>query len=63
MKCQPHPEESDMNLKQMSRVIEPFKMTMDEITQAHGKCYMEFYGNKMQEIANLAKKALRKSTC
>ena len=34
-------------------IIEPFKMTLEEITQALGTCYMKFYSNKMQEIAEL----------
>jgi anaerobic magnesium-protoporphyrin IX monomethyl ester cyclase len=28
-------------------------MTMDEITQALGTCYMKFYSNKVQEIVEL----------
>ena len=34
-------------------IIEPYEMTMAEITQALGKCYMSFYSNKMQEIVEL----------
>lgn len=34
-------------------IVEPFEMTMEEITQALGKCYMSFYSNKMQEIIEL----------
>ncbi|GFO67966.1 magnesium-protoporphyrin IX monomethyl ester cyclase [Geomonas limicola] len=34
-------------------IVEPYEMTMDEITQALGTCYMRFYGNKMQEIIDL----------
>ena len=34
-------------------IIEPFEMTMDEITQALGTCYMKFYSNKVQEIVAL----------
>jgi anaerobic magnesium-protoporphyrin IX monomethyl ester cyclase len=34
-------------------IVEPYEMTMDEITQALGKCYMSFYSNKMQEIVEL----------
>jgi anaerobic magnesium-protoporphyrin IX monomethyl ester cyclase len=41
-------------------IIEPFEMTMEEITQAHGKCYMEFYGQKMQEIIDLEEGFKRK---
>ncbi|MBJ6752853.1 B12-binding domain-containing radical SAM protein [Geomonas anaerohicana] len=34
-------------------IIEPYQMTMAEITQALGKCYMSFYSNKMQEIVEM----------
>jgi len=34
-------------------IIEPENMTMDEVTQALGKCYMQFYTNKMHEIVSL----------
>ncbi|HWI40760.1 MAG TPA: B12-binding domain-containing radical SAM protein, partial [Verrucomicrobiae bacterium] len=34
-------------------IIEPENMTMDEITQALGKCYMRFYSNKVQEVVDL----------
>lgn len=34
-------------------IIEPYNMTMAEITQALGTCYMTFYGNKIQEIVEL----------
>jgi anaerobic magnesium-protoporphyrin IX monomethyl ester cyclase len=34
-------------------IVEPFEMTIPEITQALGKCYMQFYSNKMQEIVEL----------
>ncbi|HBG07060.1 MAG TPA: B12-binding domain-containing radical SAM protein [Geobacter sp.] len=34
-------------------IVEPYNMTMDEIVQALGKCYMSFYSNKMQEIVDL----------
>jgi len=34
-------------------IVEPYDMTMEEITQALGKCYMSFYSNKMQEIVEL----------
>jgi anaerobic magnesium-protoporphyrin IX monomethyl ester cyclase len=41
-------------------IIEPLEMTMDEITQALGTCYMRFYGNKMQEIIDLEEGFKRK---
>jgi len=41
-------------------IIEPFEMTLDEITQALGKCYMDFYSNKMQEIIDLEEGFKRK---
>ena len=34
-------------------IVEPYEMTMDEITKALGTCYMKFYSNKMQEIIEL----------
>jgi anaerobic magnesium-protoporphyrin IX monomethyl ester cyclase len=34
-------------------IIEPLEMTLDEITQALGTCYMKFYSNKVQEIIEL----------
>jgi anaerobic magnesium-protoporphyrin IX monomethyl ester cyclase len=34
-------------------IIEPFGMTMDEVTQALGTCYMRFYSEKVQEIVAL----------
>src|SRR6185369_14325513 len=34
-------------------IIEPYNMTMEEITQALGMCYMKFYSNKVQEIVGL----------
>jgi anaerobic magnesium-protoporphyrin IX monomethyl ester cyclase len=34
-------------------IVEPYEMTMDEITQALGTCYMKFYSNKVQEIVAL----------
>jgi len=34
-------------------IVEPYEMTMDEITQALGTCYMKFYSNKVQEIVDL----------
>lgn len=34
-------------------IIEPYNMTMEEITQALGMCYMKFYSNKVQEIVAL----------
>lgn len=34
-------------------IIEPFGMSMDEITQSLGTCYMKFYTEKVQEIVAL----------
>lgn len=34
-------------------IVEPLEMTMDEITQALGTCYMRFYSDKVQEIVAL----------
>jgi anaerobic magnesium-protoporphyrin IX monomethyl ester cyclase len=34
-------------------IIEPYEMTLEEITQALGKCYMQFYSNKVQEVVEL----------
>ncbi|MDP2402030.1 MAG: radical SAM protein, partial [Actinomycetota bacterium] len=34
-------------------IIEPYAMTLDEVTIALGKCYMSFYGNKMLEVVAL----------
>jgi anaerobic magnesium-protoporphyrin IX monomethyl ester cyclase len=34
-------------------IVEPYDMTMNEITKALGMCYMKFYGNKVQEIVAL----------
>ena len=34
-------------------IIEPFQMTLEEVAQAMTKCYMKFYGNKMQEIFSM----------
>ncbi len=34
-------------------IIEPYEMTLEEVTLALGKCYMTFYGNKMTEILTL----------
>ncbi len=34
-------------------IIEPLQMTLEEVTQALAKCYMEFYSHKMQEIFTL----------
>ena len=34
-------------------IVEPYQMTMAEITKALGSCYMQFYGNKMHEIVAL----------
>jgi anaerobic magnesium-protoporphyrin IX monomethyl ester cyclase len=34
-------------------IVEPYAMTMDEITIALGRCYMTFYASKMKEILAL----------
>lgn len=34
-------------------IIEPYAMTLEEVTIALGKCYMSFYGPKMLEVAKL----------
>jgi anaerobic magnesium-protoporphyrin IX monomethyl ester cyclase len=34
-------------------IVEPYEMTMDEITIALGRCYMTFYAAKMKEILSL----------
>jgi len=34
-------------------IVEPYEMTMDEITIALGRCYMTFYASKMKEIMSL----------
>ncbi|MBJ6727325.1 B12-binding domain-containing radical SAM protein [Geomesophilobacter sediminis] len=34
-------------------IVEPHEMDISEITVALGKCYMEFYTNKMHEVINL----------
>ncbi|HEY4743381.1 MAG TPA: radical SAM protein [Desulfuromonadaceae bacterium] len=34
-------------------IVEPHEMSMDEITQALGTCYMKFYSEKVQEIVAL----------
>jgi anaerobic magnesium-protoporphyrin IX monomethyl ester cyclase len=34
-------------------IIEPYAMTMDEVTRALGKCYMTFYAQKMTEVLAL----------
>ena len=34
-------------------IVEPYQMTMAEITKALGSCYMQFYGNKMHEVVAL----------
>ena len=34
-------------------IVEPYEMTMDEITVALGRCYMTFYASKMKEILSL----------
>jgi len=34
-------------------IVEPYEMTMDDITIALGRCYMTFYASKMKEIMSL----------
>lgn len=34
-------------------IIEPFEMSLEEVSEAMAKCYMEFYSHKMQEIFDL----------
>ena len=34
-------------------IVEPYAMTMEEVTMALGMCYMKFYSNKVQEIIEL----------
>lgn len=34
-------------------IIEPYQMTLDEVTKALGSCYMQFYSKKMLEIFEL----------
>jgi anaerobic magnesium-protoporphyrin IX monomethyl ester cyclase len=34
-------------------IIEPFAMTLEEVTIALGRCYMEFYAQKIPEIKAL----------
>ncbi|TLM80572.1 MAG: radical SAM protein [Actinobacteria bacterium] len=34
-------------------IVEPYAMTLEEVTIALGRCYMAFYGNKMGEIMAL----------
>jgi anaerobic magnesium-protoporphyrin IX monomethyl ester cyclase len=34
-------------------IIEPYEMSLDDITLALGRCYMTFYANKMTEILSL----------
>jgi anaerobic magnesium-protoporphyrin IX monomethyl ester cyclase len=41
-------------------IVEPYQMTMAEVTQALGKCYMSFYGNKIQEVVEMEEGFKRK---
>lgn len=34
-------------------IVEPYEMSMSDVVKALGSCYMQFYGNKMQEVAAL----------
>jgi anaerobic magnesium-protoporphyrin IX monomethyl ester cyclase len=41
-------------------IVEPYDMSMEDITKALGQCYMQFYTNKMHEIVNLEEGFKRK---
>ncbi|MDZ4168898.1 MAG: cobalamin-dependent protein [Coriobacteriia bacterium] len=34
-------------------IVEPYAMTLDEVTRALGKCYMSFYAKKMKDVLAL----------
>jgi len=34
-------------------IIEPYAMTLEEVTLALGKCYMTFYANKMRQVITM----------
>ncbi|NRA82960.1 MAG: hypothetical protein HRU22_04025 [Gammaproteobacteria bacterium] len=34
-------------------IIEPYNMTLDQISRGLARCYMTFYGNKMKEVMKL----------
>jgi anaerobic magnesium-protoporphyrin IX monomethyl ester cyclase len=34
-------------------IVEPYAMTLDEVSEALGRCYIEFYSNKMAEVLAL----------
>jgi len=31
-------------------IVEPVEMSLEDVTKALGRCYMQFYGNKMKEV-------------
>lgn len=37
----------------MTPIIEPYAMTLDEVSRELARCYMTFYGQKMQEVLQL----------
>ena len=37
----------------MTPIIEPYEMSLDDVTKALGLCYMTFYGHKMKEVLGL----------
>lgn len=37
----------------MTPIIEPYALTLDEVTQELARCYMTFYGEKMKEVLQL----------
>lgn len=37
----------------MTPIIEPYNMTLDQVSRELARCYMTFYGNKMKEIIAL----------
>ena len=34
-------------------IVEPYQMSLDDVSKALGQCYMSFYGRKMQEVLAL----------
>ena len=45
----------------VTAIIEPDNMTMQEVTQALGQCYMKFYRAKMQEVFGLPDRFKKRS--
>jgi anaerobic magnesium-protoporphyrin IX monomethyl ester cyclase len=37
----------------MTPIIEPFEMSLDQVSRELARCYMTFYGNKMKEVVAL----------